>query len=269
MELQGGEPLTTNFKDHKFLLDHYISTGASKNMTLRYHTNGTVWPSQDLWARWKHFQQVDLKLSIDGVGSVFEYTRWPGRWNEFENNALKYCALRDSGENIVISAQITASAYNCMSLDEIYNWCSQHQITDVYLSKVLYPAQLQLNVWPSAARKIISDHMCASHVTDIAKMGKWLAKSEDLHLFTEFSEFTDTHNQYRSLDLAMCSSEIFELYLNKQQWIQQEKDLSWQKFYNDVKDPTWPDCQSMEHAKKILPDYILEEIKIVHKKSFD
>ena len=263
LELQGGEPLTTNFKDHKLLLDHYISTGSSASMTLRYHTNGTVWPSQDLWQRWKKFKSVDLKLSIDGIGPVFEYTRWPGKWSDFESNTKKYCALRDSGQNIVVSAQITASAYNCMSLDDIYNWCSQHQITDVFLNKVLYPAHLQLNVWPEVAKKAISKHMQSSSVADVANMGKWLSTADNLGIFSKFVEFTDTHNHYRKLDISMCSSVLADFYNQRHQWTQQEQDLEWQKFYNNVRDPAWPDCKS---AKLIdtLPAYIQQELINLH-----
>jgi hypothetical protein len=260
LELEGGEPLTTNLKDHKLLLDHYISTGHSKNMMLRYHTNGTVWPSQDLWARWKHFQQVDLKLSIDGIGSVFEYTRWPGRWSDFESNAAKYCALRDSGQNIVVSAQITVSAYNCMSLDEIYSWCNQYNITDIFLSKVLYPDQLQLNAWPEDAKEVISKHMCSSSNQDVVDMGKWLETAQYSGLFQKFVEFTDTHNNYRHIDISMCSQEIADLYNQRQQWIQQENDIEWQQFYNDIRDPSWPDCESKNDLKN-LPDSIQIEIK--------
>ena len=263
LELQGGEPLTTNFADHKFLLDHYITTGASKNMTLRYHTNGTGWPSQELWTRWQKFSLVDLKLSLDGIDSVFEYTRWPGRWSDFESNAKKYCDLRDSGQNIVVSAQITASAYNCMSLDNIYQWCEQHQITDIFLNKVLQPAQLQLNVWPDAARKIIGIHMGSSKIKDVANMGRWLLSATSIELFEQFVKFTDQHNSFRHLDLGMCSAEISDLYKNKDVWQQQEKDIAWRKFYNDVKDPVWPECESILSIKN-LPVFIQHELKNIH-----
>jgi hypothetical protein len=263
LELAGGESLTTNFKDHKLLLDHYIATGASKNMTIRYRTNGTVWPSQDLWTRWKEFKLIDMTLSIDGIGPVFEYIRWPGRWSDFESNAKKYCALRDSGKNIVVSAHITASAYNCMSLDNIYQWCAQYQITDIFLNKVVFPQQLQLNVWPKSARKIIGNHMSASKIKDIANMGKWLLTAPDLELFEKFVKFTDQHNSFRQLDLDMCSVDIFELYKNKDVWQQQEKDIAWRRLYNDVKDPNWPECESTLSIKN-LPVFIQHELKNTH-----
>jgi len=263
LELQGGEPLTTNFDDHKFLLDHYISTGVSSNMTLRYHTNGTVWPSTDLWKRWKHFQSVDIKLSIDGVGSMFEFTRWPGRWETFERYAKKYCELRNTGKNIVVSAQITASAYNCMNLDSIYDWCYQHQITDIFLSKVLQPAHLQLNVWPSSARKVISESMKNSPNTDVSKMGHWLSTAPDIELFAEFVKFTETHSDYRKIDVSLCSKEFANLYSAKASLQIEDRDVWWNRFYRDVKDPSWPDCQS-ETLFGTLPEWIQHELVHLH-----
>lgn len=264
LELQGGEPLTTNFKDHKLLLDHYIETGSSTNMTLRYHTNGTMWPSQELWQRWEKFKSVDLKLSIDGVGSVFEYTRWPGRWSEFEFNAAKFCALRDSGQNIVVSAQITASAYNCTSLDDIYDWCAQHQITDVFLNKIIWPIHLRLNVWPASARKIISEIMIKSKHSDVSNMGSWLSCAEDIEMFDKFVEFTETHNLYRKISMVMCSETIATLYQDRLQLLQQDRDLWWNRFYDAVKDPGWPECRS-ESQFVDLPEHIQLELVSQHK----
>ena len=41
-------------------------------------------------------------------------------------------------------------------------------------------------------------------------------------------------------------------------------DLKWQKFYHDVRDPSWPDCD--RHNLNNLPKFILDEITNVHQR---
>ena len=72
-ELHGGDPLITNMSDHLEILDHFINSAQAGTMSLKYHTNGTVYPNKKILDRWAHFDSIELSLSIDGVGSVFEY----------------------------------------------------------------------------------------------------------------------------------------------------------------------------------------------------
>jgi len=81
----GGEPLLT--RTHEIILEELSAYG--KNITVWYDTNATAYPSERTLELWSKFHLVRLKFSIDGVGSSFEYLRWPAKWSQVEDNILK------------------------------------------------------------------------------------------------------------------------------------------------------------------------------------
>ena len=79
----GGEPLLD--KQHSILLQRIVDADRAKDTTLFYSTNGQQIGShyEHLWAQ---FKRVEIFFSIDGVGSAFEYLRWPGNWEKTQRN---------------------------------------------------------------------------------------------------------------------------------------------------------------------------------------
>ena len=75
----GGEPLIDPL--HNELLDFVIKNKHSKNLTLIYSTNGLL-IDDSIIDRWNKFKKIKIKLSIDGVGSVNEYIRFPSKWSD-------------------------------------------------------------------------------------------------------------------------------------------------------------------------------------------
>jgi uncharacterized Fe-S radical SAM superfamily protein PflX len=81
----GGEPLLT--RTHEIILEEL--SAYSKNITVWYDTNATVYPSKRTLELWDQFHLIRLKFSIDGVGKSFEYLRWPAVWSQVEDNILR------------------------------------------------------------------------------------------------------------------------------------------------------------------------------------
>ena len=50
------------------------------------------------------------------------------------------------------------------------------------------------------------------------------------------------------------------------QIIDDDNDLSWQQFYSDIKDESWPECESYDKIDS-LPEYILTEVKQLYQSS--
>ena len=78
LEFYGGEPLL--IERHYDILEKLVESGRSKEMTLLYNTNGSVYPDKGVDI-WKHFDRVLLSFSFDGVGKQFEYIRHPAKWD--------------------------------------------------------------------------------------------------------------------------------------------------------------------------------------------
>jgi MoaA/NifB/PqqE/SkfB family radical SAM enzyme len=114
--LAGGEPLL--LKQHTQLLERCIAEGHSKNIVIRYHTNGTTIPDY-LFGLWEKFKYIDLMLSIDCWGEKNDYIRYPGKWDDVIDNMHM---LDDSPDNIVPRILATVNAYNVFYMTDYADW---------------------------------------------------------------------------------------------------------------------------------------------------
>ena len=115
----GGEPLMT--KDHINVLNGIVENGVPDNISISYSSNGTFFPTQEIIELWKKFKKVQINFSIDAVGAVFEYIRYPANWKSVEQNLLEYKKLEIPNFEVGILA--TIGVHNILYYDELYNWC--------------------------------------------------------------------------------------------------------------------------------------------------
>jgi sulfatase maturation enzyme AslB (radical SAM superfamily) len=144
----GGEPFlsSTNFDLLEQILDH-----DNDNCFVSFVTNGSF----DLTKQQKYilskFKKVSFCFSIDGIGSVFEYLRYPLSWTKILDN-IKWA--RDN--NIDVSVSYTLSNLNLWYHAQTTAWF-QEQGINFLLGAVEYPAHFQ----PSALPESIKDRIIA------------------------------------------------------------------------------------------------------------
>ena len=112
----GGEPLY--IKEHKEILTRLVESGASKNIDLRYHTNGTIY-DKEVVELWTKFRYVDIMISIDGGKEINDYIRYPADWDTIERNLHLY---DNTPANIDIKILCTVQALNIYYLPEFADW---------------------------------------------------------------------------------------------------------------------------------------------------
>lgn len=100
LKLIGGEP-TINKKMFE-IMDYLAEKDWAKNINLQYTTNCTS--INDFWLdKTAKFQHVDVCMSIDAIGSCFEYIRRGAKWNHVEKNIPKIIQTSDDYSfNIVV-----------------------------------------------------------------------------------------------------------------------------------------------------------------------
>ncbi len=121
----GGEPLLN--KDNKKILQHLDKIGRLSEVCLTYNTNGTIFPDQETINLWSKAKWIRLFISLDGVGSTFEYTRYPAKWNDIETNIKKFQNIFDCC--IIIEITFTAGIHNLFNLPEFFDWWEKENIT--------------------------------------------------------------------------------------------------------------------------------------------
>lgn len=114
----GGEPTIND--THVILLKRLISLRRSNNISLGYITNLSG-ISVELLDIWTHFGQKHITISIDGVGAVNEYIRYPFAWSKVMSQLEKLKNIAQA-HNITISLSHTLTSLNMLSLDEMIKW---------------------------------------------------------------------------------------------------------------------------------------------------
>lgn len=99
----------------------------------------------------KKFKRVHLTVSCDGIEDLYEYIRWPGKWEKFES---KYLQLVNEGFDITVG--ITVSAFNIYYMPEIldYFYKKDQQLNLIF---VTVPWHFQPWVFPEHLKDKIKD----------------------------------------------------------------------------------------------------------------
>lgn len=130
LEFRGGEPLLEN-KNFK-ILEKLIDAG-NYDCIISIVTNGNVKLLPKQLSLLSKFKKVVICLSIDGIGPVFEYMRWPLKWNLLLENLELFKSL-----NFDLSVSYTLSNVNLPFKDETIEWFNKENLPFL-LNKVVYP----------------------------------------------------------------------------------------------------------------------------------
>lgn len=112
----GGE--ATIIDKHYEILEKCIESGYAKNIELRYNSNGISMP-QKLFDLWNHFQRVRFHFSVDSVGAMNDYIRFPSKWSVIERQFRK---LDETPNNIEVTIACAVQALNIYYLPDFIDW---------------------------------------------------------------------------------------------------------------------------------------------------
>lgn len=120
LNIRGGEPLY-----NKKLLEtiEQMPDEQCNRVLLHITTNATVWNE-----RWetalKKFRLVRVMLSIDAVGDVYEYIRYPAQWSTVEHNVDSMLTM----PNFKFTVHSVVQNLNIQHLEDLIDWCRQRQL---------------------------------------------------------------------------------------------------------------------------------------------
>lgn len=117
--MAGGEPMM--IERHYEFLQKCIDSDHAKNMIIEYNTNMTNLPNRVL-EMWTKFKQVRVGASIDGIGDVLEYQRWPIKWSQAYKNLQKLDQYAQDNSNIIAWLACTVTSYNVWHIPEFMIW---------------------------------------------------------------------------------------------------------------------------------------------------
>ena len=161
----GGEPLL--IKKHKEIIDLCIELGLSKNIDLRYDTNGTY--INDEWIdKWNNFKNVQINFSIDGGKEVNEYVRYP-----INHDAIPEVFDLLSKSNLTVFLQIALGAHNVFEIKHLENYKNQYEFKGVNISIVDWPDFMSIdNLSDTTKQRVINLYSAYPDNTYIKQISK-------------------------------------------------------------------------------------------------
>lgn len=111
---RGGEPLLS---DRVWQILDRLARAGNLICDINFTSNGSVRLSDQQLSILQKFSNVSFHFSIDGVGAVFEYLRYPLCWSDLESN-LRLCQARDWA----VSASYTITNMNIMYHKQTRAW---------------------------------------------------------------------------------------------------------------------------------------------------
>jgi molybdenum cofactor biosynthesis enzyme MoaA len=132
LDINGGEPsYSKNYK-------HLLKNLPPNLKTLRLNTNCNV-VLEELHDVVEQGIEVTVTASCDGIGSVFEFVRWPIAWDTFYKNLMKYKSMP-----VKLNLWTTVSVLNIDDLVNIQVFAQEHGIDHGY-AYLTHPAVLDVN----------------------------------------------------------------------------------------------------------------------------
>jgi hypothetical protein len=156
----GGEPFFVPAFDK--ILDDYVARGLAQDMVISLNTN--LFHNERRIARAMEsllrFKFCHLAPSVDGYGAVYEYIRYPAKWDIVERNIRHIAGLQREHSNLYVMLTTVAQAYNVFNLvdllrfaDELPLECKPHVLDG--------PVQLRPHVLPRDMRLKAAERLSA------------------------------------------------------------------------------------------------------------
>lgn len=134
-EVTGGEPTFSKLYKEKLMSLDGIKF-------VRINTNASRFMPEIISLLEKNVE-VTITLSIDGIDKVFEYTRWPLKWNTTLQVIQEYQNLQSKFNNLKLNIWTTVSVLNINDFENIKHFSIDFDIPMSY-GLVHYPTELSI-----------------------------------------------------------------------------------------------------------------------------
>lgn len=117
LDINGGEPSVSD--NYKRILDNLPENVKS----LRLNTNCNVVLKDELIALINKGVSITVTVSLDGIGKIHDYVRWPVKWDRFYTNLMAYKSMP-----LTLNTWTTVSALNIGNFQKILDFVEHHNL---------------------------------------------------------------------------------------------------------------------------------------------
>lgn len=207
LELFGGEP--TYNKRVAALLNRLVEVGSAKNITLYINTNGSVNIPKRL-PMLAEFHDIELGVSLDGVGKHFNYIRHGAIYNEVIDNILSTQQFfKENNVKFWIDSISTVSILNVFYLPELKQAVKQILPLDPFWNLLVDPAHLYIQNIPSAIKQEVIAKL--GDADDFKELISVIQQPGDPKRWEQFLQITEQLDSYRNESFAETFPEFYNI----------------------------------------------------------
>jgi len=222
VEFAGGEPLMD--PTHYKILDMLAPYG--DNIEIKYATNLTMLGknNRNIWQYWPKFKSVAVNVSIDGIGSSYEYVRGNASWAELVNNIKQIQSIPNISR---IVGAVAVQVSNIMVLDKMIEVFLDDLGIVFYTNMVQYPNVLSVQVLPNELKqqaierllavkskikdyKLVKENSMLLNLTigQVDGVINFLQSKDQSHLWKDCVEFNQRLDKTRDQDFLKITPEF-------------------------------------------------------------
>ncbi|MCA3572335.1 MAG: twitch domain-containing radical SAM protein [Aestuariivirga sp.] len=227
IELIGGEPTLNGAQ--LGLLKHFIDRGNSQDIELYVISNMTNLKS-GAFELFSKFKDTHIDVSLDGVGSTFDYIRFPAKWEVVSRNIDM---VRQRYPSLTLSIHPTYQAYNILDVCSLFDWAHREGLLCRTFNVLFYPRYLNIGVLPQNIRDIAAARMQSwalsneisdefrSGILDLVAYLRNAALSASQSEIEQFVQYTNDLDRSRGQDISVALPELYQLWTESRPWDRQ------------------------------------------------
>lgn len=195
----GGEPLLVPQMSR--ILEKCIASGNAKNIVVTYNTNMTILPQRVL-ELWKQFKGIKLLASVDAIGDLNSYIRYPSKWETVDKH-LRFIDKHHAEYNIQeCLVSTTVGALNVGRLPQLFRYLADFDfvVKIPNLINLHVPYYFASPILPPELKASITQEVQAATAPVVASIPahfKYLVQNIDsvLHFMNSEDQFAKGHFQ--------------------------------------------------------------------------
>ena len=153
LKIIGGEPL---LEQEKFI--RLMEKLNLENVSLHIHTNGTIIPNDRFKELMQRCRSARVVVSVDGLGKVNDWYRWPSKWEEIEGNLNQYNSWWKNNPRFSLAVHRVTNVYNIWTIKEYNDYFKiNFPNWDIEWAFIEYPKWQTLSVIPEPIKKELID----------------------------------------------------------------------------------------------------------------
>jgi sulfatase maturation enzyme AslB (radical SAM superfamily) len=177
LKIIGGEP----FMDQEKFINLMERLDLSQ-ITLRVSTNGTVLPNARLKSLIDKCERVIIEVSIDGIGSVGEWYRWPTKFEEVKQVMNQFQDWWGNDSRFEFGTHTVINVFNIWNLDSIVHFMNDNYPTwELYFDWMYNPGWQAICIIPEEFKSEIKANLLKWNST---VTGNWGAHTNSPFLAT-------------------------------------------------------------------------------------